>query len=187
MQTSNTLFEEGNILYFIVLKCVDTQVVIASLPTSHDHIPSTKAKEHGCIDDAAINFNCYYFQEKRLVARNDTNNTGFAFPRDTYVYGYRLNFFDIRKFQSQVTNNQTTIKFIGKLYKQEMANIIECLKKLRLGEAEFQTSIVILAFCRKILDDCELLFSYITLSPLTVGNLIYPVFRTVQANTDTRK
>ena len=143
MQISNTLFEEGNILYFtpfyfennsskpkyfIILKCVDTQAVIASLPTSHDHVPSARAKEHGCIDDVTINFNCYYFQEKRLVARNDTNNTDFAFPRDTYVYGYRINFFDIRKFQLQVANNQTTIKFVGKLYKQEMANIIECLR-----------------------------------------------------------
>ena len=52
------MFKEGNILYFnpfyfengntpkpkyfLVLKEVDGQLLLASLPTSHDHIPSNK-------------------------------------------------------------------------------------------------------------------------------------------------
>ena len=69
------MFKEGNILYFnpfyfdngntpkpkyfLVLKEFDGQLVLASLPTSHDHIPSNMEKVHGCIDDSTINFNCY--------------------------------------------------------------------------------------------------------------------------------
>lgn len=55
------MFEEGNILYFnpfyfengnqpkpkyfLVLKLTEDKAVLASLPTSHDHIPSSKQKE----------------------------------------------------------------------------------------------------------------------------------------------
>ena len=64
------MFKEGNILYFdpfyfdngntpkpkyfLVLKEVGGQLVLASLPTSHDHIPSNKEKVHGCIDDSTF-------------------------------------------------------------------------------------------------------------------------------------
>lgn len=57
------MFKEGNILYFepfyfengntpkpkyfLVLKEVDNQLILASLPTSHDHIPSNMSKVHG--------------------------------------------------------------------------------------------------------------------------------------------
>ena len=76
------MFKEGNILYFepfyfengntpkpkyfLVLKEVDNQLILASLPTSHDHIPSNMSKVHGCIDDSTINFNCYYFNNSSL-------------------------------------------------------------------------------------------------------------------------
>lgn len=63
-------FENGNApkpKYFLVLKAVEGQVVLASLPTSHDHIPGNKEKVHGCIDDSTINFNCYYFQAKKVM------------------------------------------------------------------------------------------------------------------------
>ena len=85
------MFKEGNILYFnpfyfengntpkpkyfLVLKEVDGQLLLASLPTSHDHIPSNKERVHGCIDDSAINFNCYFFQAGRIVAYNERIET----------------------------------------------------------------------------------------------------------------
>jgi len=47
------VFPNGNTpknKYFIVLKTTDSDVLIASLPTSQDHIPHMIQKTHGCID-----------------------------------------------------------------------------------------------------------------------------------------
>lgn len=138
------MFEEGNILYFnpfyfengntpkpkyfLVLKNVDGNLVLASLPTSHDHIPGNVEKVHGCIDDATINFNCYYFQEGKNIAYNELENCDFSFPRDTYVYGYRISFFDLSKFEEQIASSETILTYKGKLYKEEMLDIMECLR-----------------------------------------------------------
>ena len=139
------MFEEGNILYFnpfyfengntpkpkyfLVLKRTEDQVVLASLPTSHDHIPSTLEKRHGCIDDAAINFNCYYFQGQKAVAYNEATQASFAFPRDTYVYGYRIALFNAKALQDQIDSRQTEATYIGKLYDQELTQIRSCLRE----------------------------------------------------------
>ena len=70
--------------YFLVLKVLDDISLLASLPTSKDFFPSTVEKEHGCIERPDINFNCYYFDPNVVICDN-----GFAFPIETYVYGYR--------------------------------------------------------------------------------------------------
>lgn len=138
------MFEEGNILYFnpfyfengntpkpkyfLVLRNVEGNLVLASLPTSHDHIPGNKAKVHGCIDDDTINFNCYYFQGGKNIAYNEQEDRDFGFPRDTYVYGYRIAFFDLDKFHEQIVAAETILTYKGKLYEDELSRIKECLR-----------------------------------------------------------
>ncbi len=138
------MFEEGNILYFepfyfdngntpkskyfLVLRNAEDNLVLASLPTSHDHIPSGMKKKHGCIDDNTINFNCYYFKEGQNIAHNDKQDCEFCFPKDTYVYGYRIAFFDKEKFNEQVSSSKTILTYKGKLYRYEMENLYACLR-----------------------------------------------------------
>lgn len=139
------MFKEGNILYFspfyfengntpkpkyfLVLKEIDGQLVLASLPTSHDHIPSNKEKVHGCIDDITINFNCYYFQAGKVVAYNEKDDTEFFFPRDTYVYGYRISFFDLNKFEGLIKGGICDVTCKGRMifpiFKLERNTLIE--------------------------------------------------------------
>ena len=139
------MFKEGNILYFdpfffdngntpkpkyfLVLKEVGGQLVLASLPTSHDHIPSNKEKVHGCIDDSTINFNCYYFQAGKVVAYNEIDETEFFFPRDTYVYGYRISFFDLVKFEVLINRGQSHVTYKGRMADDEYKQLKDCLKK----------------------------------------------------------
>lgn len=139
------MFEEGSILYFnpfyfengntpkpkyfLVLKQLDGQLVLASLPTSHDHIPSTLPKEHGCIDDATINFNCYYFQANKVVAYDEAEGSDFFFPRDTFVYGYRIALFDVDLFLQQMASNCTVVSVKGKLSVSEYRKVVDCLKQ----------------------------------------------------------
>lgn len=137
------MFEEGSIIYFnpfyfedgtfkpkyfLVLKGLEDKLVLASLPTSQDHIPSNKPKIHGCIDDSTINFNCYYFKAGKNVAHNDEEDKEFSFPKDTYVYGFRIALFNLNKFKSQLDNNVTVVTIKGKLYPSEFESLCNCLK-----------------------------------------------------------
>ena len=103
--------------------------MLASLPTSHDHIPSNKEKVHGCIDDSTINFNCYYFQAGKVVAYNEIDETEFFFPRDTYVYGYRISFFDLVKFEVLINRGQCDVTYKGRMADDEYKQLKDCLKK----------------------------------------------------------
>lgn len=109
--------------YFLVLHCDNQNVILASLPTSQDHVPNTIEKKHGCIDNGEINFNCYYFESGRVVCSN-----GYSFPKATYVYGFRLQQFELATFIVQECNNKTVIDIKGYLLENELKAIKNCLK-----------------------------------------------------------
>lgn len=136
----NDLFEEGKVLYFdpyyfmdkvggqkpkyyIVLKKLVDEVVLATLPTSKDFVPSTIEKVHGCMEHPEINFNCYYFAAGQAVCTN-----GFGFPVETYVYGYRLQTHRVADFAKLVIDGMTVITEKGQLTAEEYKAIIDCLR-----------------------------------------------------------
>lgn len=108
--------------YFIVLKHVGEKLLLASLPTSKDNVPSFINKSHGCIENPDINFNCYYFDPVVTVCDN-----GFSFPMETYVYGFRLKEFDVSTFLVQETQGDTVIEEKGRLTSEEYKALIQCL------------------------------------------------------------
>lgn len=131
-------FQEGSILYFdpfifsdggtpkpkyfLVLKVLDDVCLLASLPTSKDFVPSTIEKKHGCIERSDISFNCYYFDPNVVICDN-----GFAFPIETYVYGYRLQTFNLNILLLQEISDETVIDECGVLTTDEYTAIIKCL------------------------------------------------------------
>lgn len=135
---SDSRFQEGAILYFdpfifsdggkpkpkyfLVLKVLDNVCLLASLPTSKDFVPSTIEKIHGCIERLDINFNCYYFDPNVVICDN-----GFAFPVETYVYGYRLQTFKLDTLLLQEITHETNIEECGILTEDEYAAVIRCL------------------------------------------------------------
>ena len=108
--------------YFLVLKVLDDVCLLASLPTSKDFVPSTVEKVHGCIERPDINFNCYYFDPNVVICDN-----GFAFPIETYVYGYRLQTFSLDSLLLQEITDETVIEECGVLTEEEYTAIIRCL------------------------------------------------------------
>lgn len=108
--------------YFIVLKHVGEKLLLASLPTSKDNVPSFIIKSHGCIENPDINFNCYYFDPAVEVCDN-----GFSFPMETYVYGFRLKEFDVSTFLVQETQGDMVIEEKGKLMTKEYVALVQCL------------------------------------------------------------
>lgn len=108
--------------YFLVLKRMDDTLLLASLPTSKDFVPSTVEKVHGCIERPDINFNCYYFDPNVMICDN-----GFSFPIETYVYGYRLQTFSLDSLLLQEITDETTIEECGILTNNEYQALIRCL------------------------------------------------------------
>lgn len=132
------MFIEGNIIYFspfyfkngnksknkffIVLKNVDNNVIIATLPTKVDKVPSFLHKLHGCINDDERCFNCYLFEPKRVITDN-----GFGFELHTFIYGNEVDDYDIAILQSVYGIEGVDFDIIGKLLKEEYENLIACL------------------------------------------------------------
>lgn len=108
--------------YFLVLKRMDDMLLLASLPTSKDHVPEYIEKHHGCIERPDISFNCYYFDPSVVICDNS-----FSFPIETYIYGFRLQTFNINALLLQELTDETTIEKCGILTANEYQAIIQCL------------------------------------------------------------
>lgn len=144
MTRTEEIFEEGMILYFnpfifpdggtpkpkyfIIIKKCEDRLLLASLPTSKDSVPAYTDTVHGCIDMPDINFNCYCFKGGKPVADGIVPGEHFAFPLDTFIYGFRINMFDGSTFETQVNSGVTDMKVIGKLYANEFKSLLLCLK-----------------------------------------------------------
>jgi len=108
--------------YFLVLKVMDDVCLLALLPTSKDHVPEYIGKQHGCIERPDISFNCYYFDPSVVICGN-----GFSFPIETYVYGYRLQTFNLKDLLLQELTDETIVEECGVLTEDEYQAIIQCL------------------------------------------------------------
>ena len=120
-------FKNGNTSknkYFIVLKIVDNQIVIASLPTRSSKAPSLIQNEHGCNNDAERCFNCYAFQANRPITGN-----GFSFPVSTYIYGREVEDYSLQILQLNYRIEGVDYEIMGTLTTQEYDDVCNCLKQ----------------------------------------------------------
>lgn len=133
------MFEPGNLLYFnpfifpdggdpkpkffIVLGEIDETVLLASLPTSKDHIPSDVEVKSGCIEISERMVNAYIFMANEVVTDN-----GFFFDKNTFIYGQNIKTYNSIAFLGQTTSGQTVIEQKGKLKDEIFAALKECLK-----------------------------------------------------------
>lgn len=108
--------------YFLVLKLINDFLLLASLPTSKDHIPEFIEKRHGWIERSDISFNCYYFDQSISICDN-----GFSFPVETYVYGFRLQTFNLNDLLLLDVTEKTAIEECGILTDSEHQALIRCL------------------------------------------------------------
>lgn len=136
------MFETGNLLFFrpfifkngaepqdkfMVVLGLDTNgnMVLASLPTSKNHVPSDIDVESGCI-----------------VEPNGMRQTAFAFDVNTFIYGSDLDTYPISTFQQQISCGETNVTLIGKLSDKLLVSLIDCLKKSKMVKNKFKRLIV---------------------------------------------
>ena len=99
-------------------------ILVASLPTSRDHVPRSMGKRHGCINDDAMRVNCYFFEAGTIISECG----GFGFERDTYIYGEQITFVDMPVMRSVYKREGEDYRVLCKLSNAEFQSIKECLK-----------------------------------------------------------
>ena len=138
------MFEEGNLLrfepflfkngalpkpkYFVVIKDIDGDLLLASLPTSKDHVPRDIEMRRGCLDISERQLNIFVFLSNEVISI-DAEGNEFAFPLDTFIYGA-----DIKQLQ----DNDTSILLLGKLQDGIFQELKECLKSSRMVKNKFR-------------------------------------------------
>ena len=119
------MFEEGNLLlfrpflfkngatpkdkFFVVLKELEGNILLASLPTSKDHVPSDMEVRHGCLNIAERFINVFIFLSgEEIVSKDDGSR--FAFNKNTFIYGADLDIYPTSRFELQERMAQTSIE-----------------------------------------------------------------------------
>ena len=147
------MFEEGNLLlfrpfmfkngaapkdkFFLVLGNVDGNLLLASLPTSKDHVPSDVEVKHGCLDIAERFVNVFVFISGEEIL-NRVNGERFSFSKNTFVYGSNLDIYDASQFELQERLSQTTIELIGTLDSVVFAELKDCLANSKMVKNRYR-------------------------------------------------
>jgi len=82
--------------YFVVLKLIDNNVVLASLPTTKDHIPSYFEIREGCIEIPEADFNCF-----AILTTTCVTECNKSFPRKTFLYGQNIDTYRIDEMENR--------------------------------------------------------------------------------------
>ena len=117
-------FKNGNTAkakYFLVLKIIDVKVVIASLPTSKDHVPSYHPVSDGCIELPSVNFNCFVVSESTKITECEK-----CFPRKTFFYGQHIDDYDVKLMKELYPLENTNYIIWGKMKEDLFKNLICC-------------------------------------------------------------
>ena len=133
------MFEPGNLLYFnpfifpdggdpkpkffVVLGEVEETVLLASLPTSKDHIPSDVEVTSGCLEIPERMVNAYTFLANEVVTEN-----GFFFERNTFIYGQNIKTYNTTAFTEQEKAGDTEIELKGKIKSDLFTALRDCLR-----------------------------------------------------------
>lgn len=139
MHTVQIMFEPGNLLYFnpfifpdggdpkpkffVVLGEVDETVLLASLPTSKDHIPSDVEVTSGCLEIPERMVNAFTFLANEVVTDN-----GFFFEKNTFIYGQNIKTYNTIAFSEQEKAGETEIELKGKLKADLFTALKDCLR-----------------------------------------------------------
>lgn len=110
--------------YFLVLKIVGSNAILASLPSSVDHLPRTASTNHGCLEIPEGNINCYIFKSGISITQN-----GWAFPKDTFLYGNWIDEYSVDLLIDIYPTVGIDYEIIGQLTIEEMNSLIKCFSQ----------------------------------------------------------
>lgn len=116
--------------YYVVLKHLDFAggLMMASLPTSQDHVPGDLSDRTGCVSFPERGVNAYVF-----AAGEQVTDTGFVFPLKTYVYGEQVDEYS----QSYLDAMGSKVEDLGLLPSDRLEVLRQCLKQSPLIKRKY--------------------------------------------------
>lgn len=152
------MFEEGKLLrfdpfifkngatpkpkYFLVLKQLDNRVILASLPTSKDHIPSDIAITTGCVEDSTRQISAFVFKANDTVVEGNAQYAPFQFPRHTFIYCSDVDSYPVEGFETQLSEGKTTVTDLGFLRKELYEALLACLQSSSMIKRRYKKLLV---------------------------------------------
>lgn len=134
------MFEERNIIFFqpfyfpdgalakdkffVVLKDIGEETLLASLPTSKLQLPNTIAVNHGCISDDELDICTYCFKANKIISEDKS----WSFPKDTFLQGFRLKEYEKSILTGIYKYEGIDFEILGKLSQAEYDNIVACFR-----------------------------------------------------------
>lgn len=110
--------------FFIVLKHIDDKVILASLPSSKDHVPSyIDVEKTGCVEVPGANFNCF-----AILPDTSVTECGKSFKRNTFLYGHLLDDYDVVSMKKIYQIQNVNFSIFGKMQKHLFEKMISCFK-----------------------------------------------------------
>lgn len=109
--------------FFICLKNDGAGLILLTLPTSQDKIPSYHTVQHGCNDIDIANQCSYCF-----IEGNQVTTSGFSFELNTYLFGSDVQDIEETLFSSLYKVEGKDYEIKGNLKSDELKNIIDCFK-----------------------------------------------------------
>lgn len=117
------LFKNGapsKLKFYVVLKHMGVDLMMASLPTSQDHVPGDLGEVTGCVNVAERGVNAYVFAPNEVVT-----DAGFAFPLKTFVYGEQVDEYS----QSYLDAMGSLVIDLGIMTAERLQALRECVKQ----------------------------------------------------------
>jgi len=109
--------------YFLVLKVVNEDVILASLPSSQAHLPAAQPIQHGCLEIPDSCINCYIFEANKPITKH-----GWSFSLNTFLHGLWIDDFSISTLMENYSIENVEYEIIGELTDEELAAVIHCFK-----------------------------------------------------------
>ena len=124
-------FKSGNApkpKFYIVLKHIDNDVMMASLPTSKDHIPTDVVITDGCVDIPERQVNAFVFSPDTQITES------FRFPLPTFVYGECVDEYE----QEYLDAMGAEVEDLGQMNSTLFHQMIDCIKKAALLKRKYR-------------------------------------------------
>lgn len=149
------MFEIGNLLFFkpfyfkngappqnkfmVVLgQDANGNTLLASLPTSKDHVPSDIEVKGGCIEIPDRQVNVYVFLADENITIPQDGSTSFSFDVNTFIYGADLDTYPITTFQQQIADKLSEVELRGRITDDYFTALKECLKNSKMVKNKYK-------------------------------------------------
>ena len=119
--------------YFLVLSTLDQHTILASLPSSKNHLPSDLPIVHGCINMPESCISCYIFQKQFPITEKE-----WAFPETTFLYGNWIDEFPLAILKETYKVEGLEYELIGTMKTDEFLKVKECFKNSATVKRKFK-------------------------------------------------